>query len=203
MHKAMKLNINIQKGYTLIEIMVAVAIFFGVLVAPTGFLIVSLKSQMRTLASQELLDQTSYVLEYVSRALRMAKKDKNASCIDLNSNYRKTDSRILAGVTYSGPGIKFESYHDTPVCQEIFLDESDGRLKESKNGAAPLPLTSDDLEVLSFNVSGEESWDQYDNSQPRVTFSLEVKGGKNLKPEIQPKMRIQTTVSQRNLDVTY
>jgi len=192
-----------KKGYTLIEVMVAVAIFFSVLAAPTGFFIASLKSQMRTLASQELLSQTSYFLEYISRALRMAKKDKNGSCLGLNSNYMKTNSRTLAGVTYSGPGIKFESYHDTPICQEIFLDGNDKVLKESRNGAAPLPLTSGKLEILSFNVGGEESWEQYDNLQPKVTLFFEIKGGKNLKPELQPKMKIQTTISQRNLDVTY
>lgn len=192
-----------KKGYTLIEVLVAVAIFFTVLAAPTGFFIGSLKAQMRTLASQELLNQTSYFLEYISRALRMAKKDKNDSCIGLNSNYQKTNTRTLAGVTYSGPGIKFKSYHDTPICQEFFLDENDKVLKESKNGAAPLPLTSDNLEIVSFKISGEESWGQNDNLQPKVTLFLEIKGGRSLKPELQPKIKIQTAVSQRNLDVTY
>jgi hypothetical protein len=42
--------------------------------------------------------------------------------------------------------------------------------------------------------------DQADDLQPRVTFSLEVKK-KNV--EDSPKSQIQTTVSQRNLDIEY
>ena len=76
-------------------------------------------------------------------------------------------------------------------------------MKEIRDGGEPLPLTSDDLEVLSFKVGPTESWGQDDNKQPRITLFLEAKGVKSQKPELQPIIRIQTTISQRNLDVTY
>lgn len=190
-----------KSGYTLIEVSVAVAIFFIVLAIPSGYLIGSLKSQIKTLASQELLDQTSYALEYISRALRMAKKDGDGSCIDSKLNYKKTESRTINGIIYLGPGIRFESYHDPPICQEIFLDNNDETLKESKNDATPLPLTSADLEINLFNIAGEESWGQNDTEQPRVTIFLNIKGGSSFKEELQPEIKIQTTVSQRNLDI--
>ena len=67
------------KGYTLIEILVAVGIFTTVIAAPTGFFVSSLKGQQRALASQKLIDNVSYSLEYVSRTLRMAKKELNCA----------------------------------------------------------------------------------------------------------------------------
>ena len=189
-------------GYTLIEIMVAVGIFTVVIAAPTGFFVSSLKGQQKALASQELFDNVSYSLEYISRTLRMAKKDLTGACLgSVGLNYAKTNSRSLGGVVYSGPGIKFKNYQS--VCQEIFWDTRDNRLKESKNGASPIPLTSDDIKIVSFAFGPETSWDQNDNEQPRITLSMEIKGARGQRSELQPEMKIQTTISQRNLDVTY
>ena len=200
-----------KNGYTLIEVLVAVGIFTIIIAAPTGFFVGSLKGQLKALASQKLLDNTSYALEYISRSLRMAKKDTIGNCISpLDSinyrNYEKTDFRELNGIGYSGLGIKFKNYQE--VCQEFFLDETEGhetkgQLMESKNGTAPVALTSDELEVVSFKIGPAESWDQNDNDQPRVTLFLEIKGGKGQMEELQPLIKIQTTISQRDLDVPY
>jgi len=201
-----------KKGYTLIEVLVAVGIFTILIAAPTGFFVGSLRGQLKTLASQKLLDNTSYTLEYISRSLRMAKKDTIGSCISpLDStnyrNYEKTDFRELNnGIGYSGIGIKFKNYQE--VCQEFFLDETEGhetkgQLMESKNGTAPVALTSNELEVVSFKIGPADSWGQNDTDQPRVTLFLKIKGGKGQMEELQPLIKIQTTISQRNLDVPY
>jgi len=187
-----------ENSYTLIEVVVAIAIFFVIVSVPTGFFILSVRGQRKALISREIIDNSSYVLEYIGRALRMAQKDFDGSCIDVNLNYKNTSSRILGGTNYSGPGIKFENYQAPPVCQEFFLDLNDLRLKESKNGASPLPLTADDLEVATstFQPSGQQ---QGDGLQPKVTILFEIQK----KGQPGTKMKIQTTISQRNLDVTY
>lgn len=182
------------KGYTLIEIMVAVGIFFVIIAAPTGFFVASLKGQQRALASQELLDNVSYALEYISRSIRMTKKDDiEISGVTLNclTEGYKVNYAITA------QGIKFRNYNNE--CQEFFLEG--GRLKESKDGVINY-LTSDDLMVEKFEISlsGE---DQADTLQPKVTLFLEVKGNRGSSPDLQPVIKIQTTISQRDLDVQY
>jgi len=195
---------HIQKGYTLIEVLVAVGIFTILIAAPTGFFVGSLRGQLKTLASQKLLDNTSYTLEYISRSLRMAKKELSA---DPLTACLLEGGTILYGhnyqITRGGNGLKFINYKNE--CQEFFLDENDHRLKESKNGAAPVALTAEDLEItsltgLKFKLSGES---QADTDQPRVTLFLKIKGARGQKPELQPEIKIQTTISQRNLDVPY
>jgi len=57
--------------------------------------------------------------------------------------------------------------------------------------------------VVSFNIGPANSWDQGDYEQPRVTIFFDIKGkGGGVKPEEQPRIKIQTTISQRNLDTT-
>jgi len=187
-----------NKSYTLIEVLVAVSIFAILIAAPTGFLVGSLKGQQKVLASQKLLDNTSYTLEYISRALRMAKKELS---IEPTTACLLEDSTILYGynyqITWEGAGLKFINYKEE--CQEFFLE--DNRLKESKDGIENY-LTSEDLEItsLKFRLSGES---QTDTDQPRVALFLEIKGGKGQLPELRPLIKIQTTISQRNLDVPY
>ena len=195
-----------KRGYTLIEVMVAVGIFTIVIAAPTGFFVSSLKGQQKALASQEVLDETSYALEYISRSLRMAKKELNCeskltpnTCVCLKNAGYGTNYELIH--EDEKKGIKFTNYRNQ--CQEFFLDINDNRLKEVKDGGEAIPLTSDDLEIVSFKIVPQDSWGQNDNKQPKITLFLEVKGIESARPELQPKIQIQTTISQRNLDVTY
>jgi len=61
-----------KKGYTLIEVLVAVSIFTILVAGPTGLFITALRGQRKALATMEIIDDSSYALEYISRALRMA-----------------------------------------------------------------------------------------------------------------------------------
>ena len=193
----MKKDINkYKKAFTLVEILVSIAIFSLLIAGPTGFFISSIKGQKKALSSQELIDNASYFLEYFSRAVRMAQKAKDTGCLSFsNLNYE-----LIAG-----PGIKFVNYKGE--CQEIFLflDEQTKtyRIKEIRKALDGIPkegfLTASNLEVSSFQVklSGET---QGDNLQPKVTVLLKMKGTSQSE-EMNPEISIQTTLSQRNLDI--
>lgn len=180
-------------GFTLIEMLITMLVFSIIIVAASGLFISAIRGQARTLAIQRLLDQTSYALEYMGRAIRMAKKDINGTCISAKLNYATTTSGT--------GGIRFKNYEDD--CQEFFR-EWDGiagvyRLKEVKAESINY-LTSPDLDTVSFKIGPSDSWDQYDTLQPRVTIFLEIRKAGS-EPEKQPKIKIQTTVSQRRLDI--
>lgn len=178
--------LNKNKAFTLVEMMITVLIFSIIIGTTTGVFVSAIRLQKYSLAYQQLLNQTSYVMEYMSRAIRMAKKDK-IGCID-ESNYYE-------GINHS---IKFATYHNE--CWGFFLEDSTKRLKawkETSEGISKYYLTSDDFDVTSFNVvvSGDGT---ADSLQPRVTIFMEVRGRGS---GYQPKIKIQTTISQRNLDV--
>jgi len=185
----MKKDINKHKrAFTLVEVLVSIAIFSLLIAGPTGFFIASIKGQKKALSSQELIDNASYFLEYASRAIRMAQKEKNISCLDFDGvNYELT----------AGPGVKFINYKGE--CQEIYLETETKRLRERRGGQETGYLTSANLEVADFQVrlSGET---QSDNLQPKVTILLRMKGKSPLE-EMNPEIIVQTTLSQRNLDI--
>ncbi len=180
-------------GYTLIELLVSVSIFAILVSSITEIFISSLRAQRRVLAYGEIVDSSSYALEYMGRFLRMAEKDdlEGFNCLIGNKvNYEITSNPI---------GIKFKNYHGQ--CEEFYL--KDGQIRESRNSSNPsesldLPLTPSDLEVsdLRFEIYGES---QNDTIQPRVTISFNI----HKKGEHKTMTKFQTTISQRNLDTKY
>lgn len=177
-----------KKGFTLLEMIVVIGIFSVLSGAIFGIFISGIHSQRKVLTQDQLLEQANYILEYISRALRMARKD------DLEGKSCLIGQKVNYEITHNGQGIKFQNYNKQ--CQEFYLEN--GQIKEEREGVGVLPLTSSSVQVnfLKFNISGET---QTDNLQPKVTIFLEISD----KEQNSPKIRLQTTISQRNLDVNY
>jgi prepilin-type N-terminal cleavage/methylation domain-containing protein len=201
-----RFSFSVQKGVTLIEMLVAVTVFAITVGAISGIFISGIRTQRRILATQELLDQTSYVMEYAGRALRMAKKELSDPATCLTTVGRGYNYESLAS-----DRIRFLNYENK--CQEFYQDGS--VLKERKstdnselNFGSPSPLTSTKLNVnvLRFNLSGAAQPTSTDCSvtdclQPRVTIFLEIEGRET--GVGRPKIQIQTSISQRDLDIQY
>ena len=164
---------NASKGFTLIELLIAMAIFSIGIGAAVSILSVTIKSQRIALATQEILDQTSYALEYFSRAMRMTQPE-------------------TLQITGGGSGVKFTN--SKGVQQEIFVEN--GQLKQSDidangNRIEALNLTSSDAQIISAGfVKGN-------NSPPTITFALDIKT-KGSRPQDIMEIMLQTTISQRN-----
>jgi type II secretory pathway pseudopilin PulG len=189
-------------GYTLIEVLTTITIFLLISGSVTGLFFSSVMAQRKALASQKVFDNISFTLEYMSRALRMAKKDIDGSCLGASFIKWNYSTSTLTGEK----GIRFLNYNKK--CQEFYLS-NDGIIYERKsddntnNFVSNLPMTPSDFEISTttskFYVQGAPQ-PPADNLQPRVTIFLDVKT-KGAKPESIAKIQIQTTISQRDLDV--
>lgn len=215
------IGIKKNKGFTLIELIVVMAVFLIIIATAVGIFISIVQHQRRIMSEQELLNQISYVVEYMSKALRMAKKDEIGTClIDEQGNtgyiYLLTKPDTSSGFYR---GVKFINQSDNDACQEFFIEYIDDTkpelgfaLKEIKKYSSADPddsiaLTSDKVKInsIKFGINGSEGgiWggvagaSENDDSQPRITISLDVQ----IKGDNQPVKKIQTTVSQRNLNV--
>ena len=187
-----------RTGFTLIEIIFAVAVFVIVVTAASTIFVQVIRGQRRNLAYQELLDQTSYVMEYMSRSIRMAMKDD----IEIWGFPAPAPPGCLGGadkVNYeiiNGSCLRFRDYENQR--HEFCLVAN--KLVEIIDGGSPIDLTSaSNLNVLPLPpnpswvaITGEG---QGDGRQPLVTILLQVEGREGT------SIQIQTSISQRNLDI--
>ncbi len=183
-----------HKGFTLIELMVAVFVFSLITGGALNLLLSSMKAQKQYLSSQRLYNQSSFAAEYMARALRQARKE-------LTSAPNNCLTTVGRGYNYQiAPDQKSIRFLDkNSKCHEFFLTGTDLRERISSNalasgfpgfpGISGIPFVSADFPVQSvkFSAIGEN---QTDVNQPRATFSFMISG-----------MEFQTTVSQRNFDV--
>ena len=176
---------NNNSGFTLVELLVVIATFVVIVITSVNLFVLMISHQRRSLAEQELLSQTSYVTEYMSRALRMAAKAVDTSCIDeVGKTYQ---------VNTGGTSIKFFN-NSNNTCQEFLLQS--GRINEIKDSGSVVPLTTESLLINGFNVKvyGDTVGDQ---AQPRVVIAIDIERPAQ---DFQLRKHMQITVSQRNID---
>lgn len=208
-----------NKGFTLVELMVVMAIFLFIIAGAIGIFISIIQYERRILAEQELLNQMSYVIEYMSKALRMAGKDGTGDCLgEAGYSYLLTRPDSTTGFYR---GIKFINASDNYACQEFYLDNyvSQGGsnitvLKEKKVYPLYVPvsdenavaLTSEKFKITSlrFGINGTDGRvggtyyaSDDDAIQPKITILLDIQPLSDSDQEIK---KIQTTISQRKLN---
>jgi len=185
------------KAFTLVETLVSIGLFGFISLALADIFVASIRGQTRILQNQQLMEQSSYALEYMGKILRMAQKDTTGTCTGrVNANY---------GVgTAPEVSISFLAYDTTNEeyrCRQ-FLFESDA-VKEKKstdetsaNFGSAQEITSSKVKVegLTFAVTGDSA---ADTIQPRVTVMIKMKTNISINP---PDITVQTSVSQRHLD---
>jgi prepilin-type N-terminal cleavage/methylation domain-containing protein len=185
-----------NKGFTLIEMLVAVAIFSGISLLLVNIFIALVSNENRILQNQKLLDEATYSLEYMSKAITMAQMDDDAgTCTgtpDANFGIATNSITFLAHDTTTG----------TYKCRRFFLDgnaiqEEWSSDKSYGNLESETPITSTKVKVdkLTFGVTGDAT-----GYQPKVTILVNLEY--NSSASNNPKISVQTSISERNLNIT-
>ena len=152
-----------QRAFTLIEMIVVMAVFLFVIGAAIGIFVSILQNQKRVLGEAQILNQISYAEEYMSKALRMAKTSTTPTdelCIPKGFIYELTHPNTDEGGAYYG--IKFINQTDNDVCQEFYFEDGilyDKNVSKAEN--LPVALTPDNLQFnlanpIKFAINGSE-----------------------------------------------
>lgn len=185
---------NSNRGFTLLEVLVAASIFAIVMTAASGIFAAAIRDQDRILKRQMAISNTSYALEYMSRSLRMAKKDLDGDC--LTGNYSTGGETCNYKTNSDNTAIRFLNHNKK--CVQFYEEGGQIKIKKSATTTDTFsgghPFTSDkfDISKLKFKLKGAC---QSDNFQPSVTIMLRAR------IDDQTSFNTQTTVTQRNLDV--
>jgi len=193
----MSFNFSNKKGFTLVELMVSVFIFSLIVGGVVNALVAGISFQRRIIAEQRMFSEMSFVLEYMSRTLRMARKDIAGTCISRNHNYATTTTpapNTLRFLNFDGDCQDF-SFATGVISKRIATSSSSADLP-----AIAIPLTSGNVIITNLAWDrGGSTWHSPATNQSRVAIVLTMRA--NITGSA--TTTIQTVVSQRQLNVPY
>lgn len=173
-----------MNGFTLLELIIAVAIFLVLTTIAGNIIFSAVRFQRVASDAQDLEDNLRGAFEIMGREIRLAAKDDQGTCVASRTNYE-----------FTAESLKFLTDRNTCI---RYSRDSAGRIqKENLSPALPTEqLTADSVEVLSlrFDVLGESGDDK---EQPRVVIRVSARN----KGSAEPLLKLQTTLTQRELDV--
>ena len=186
-----------SRGFTLIETMIAIAVFLIVVMIGMGALLNASAIHKKSQDIRSIMDNLSFVMEDMSRNLRTG---YDYYCVsDGNFPPAPTTRSCAMGVSQ---GISFKDTSvDNSISQWAYKIE-DSKIYKSTDGTTfGLPLNTDEIIIdpvnSGFTVTGAEPPGDID--QPYVTIRLV--GHINFKGTDAPiPFNLQTSVSQRLVD---
>ena len=168
------------RGFTLVELMVAVSIFSVVAIVASVALLNMINVQEKTAALRAVNDNVNFALELMMREIRTGTQ----YCIEAGTCMPATNPDTFSFVSESGETIVYRL--------------ENGRIERRVVPQSFLGITSPDIVVgrLNFIVEGEAEGDR---RQPRVTIILHAEAA-SPRGDITSTLDLQTTVSQREID---
>ncbi len=217
-----KSSYNNQKGFTLVEVMIAVGLFVVVMIAGVGAVLSANSSHKKTQSQRAILDNMSFILEDMSRNIRLGSTLRCPAGVSASPLGGSEEHLVgsISGVTSSdcGPGaggearsVAFETQTGDPANdadQAVYMFYTNDRLYKSINGGADFyPISAEGVKFSAdsgFTVLGSAPFSDSgtgigatDAVQPRAVIRL---SGTIQYKDILTPFDIQTTVSQRFID---
>jgi len=188
------------KGFSLIEILVALGLFSFVITITTTGLLSLLDANAKSQTLRLAMDNLSFVLDNLSRNARTG---YNYSCYTTTPSSPDTgNSRADCSSSTGGVALSFTDGETGNRVTYRRNGESIERGVSINNSAGSWsPVTSDNVKIndMSFLVSGTDFNTDGNDKQPTVTIWLTGEVGAFTKTK--SDFEIQTTVTQRILDL--
>lgn len=189
MHKT-KTNKFINRGFSLIELMVSISIFTIALLVSSGAILSVLSANKKSQTLQVVMDNLNVSLESMTRDIRFGSK--------YFCGPGWSPGQVLDCAT-SGRDQMYFLQSDNLTNVQYYWDSATNKIMKRKlPDPTGFPITGDDVKItsLSFTVSGTSITD---HKQPRVLIT--VQGETNVgKTSTKSDFFLETLISQRNFD---
>lgn len=183
-------KLKAQKGFTLIEIIVAISVFTFIMFISTGSILSILDANRKSQNTRTVLDNLNYSVEAMTRSIRFG---SNYHC-DISTGSISS----VRDCTTGGSSIAVLDSNGARVIYRL----NNGAIEKSANsGASYSKLTSADVTItnITFYVIGSTPYSsESSHYQPRVI--IVISGFAGVKASSKTSFTIETTVSQRMID---
>lgn len=200
------INTKKSSGFTLIEMLVAMAVFMIVMTVAVGSLISIIDANRKAQAIKNVVNNINFALESISKDMRVGTK---YSCYTEGIYVGNCAGDGGTGVKYTSG--KVDNGGNNYVIRYKFVSnpqDGQGNIQRCINidynndtcspwESLTAPVYSVDITNMKFYVFGADTINSplVDKKQPRVIITLEGEAG--VKDSIKTNFNIQTTVSQR------
>ena len=178
-------------GFTLVEIMVSLSIFVIIMVVIMGAILGIFDINNKVQTQKTALDNINFALESMSRTIRFG---TNYHCGSITPLTSPSDCPTSAGLS---------TFSVTASDGSLITYALVGARLVQAIGSNILELTSPEVIIQSvvFRVFGSSPYSSGDMFQPQVIITISGTSGSVNKPKTQSTFRLETTVSQRKLDI--
>lgn len=196
-----KKNIKNKKGFTIIEMMIAIALFLVIVIYGMQSLLNASLVHKKTQDVRSILDSLTFTLDDMSKNLRVG---SNYHCIEDDIDFNNLDEPKSCE---SGSGISFMPADISGSSTWVYLIY-DGHIYKNTQPSSGfditeyIQLTPEEVtieNISGFSVLGAESPIDGDNQQPLVIIKLIGTINRN---NVSTPFSIETAVSQRLIDVS-
>jgi prepilin-type N-terminal cleavage/methylation domain-containing protein len=206
-----------QQGFTLIEMIVSLAVFAMVATTSIGALLVLIATNEQLQVEQSIMTNLSFALDSMTREIRTG---TNFYCVDTNSTYsaslpvfgssydldslgRVQDcanglSQDLRGLAFTEGGNSISASDDKIL---YFYDDDDHKIYRRVGTQNRESIISSGIYIKDFDfiVTGTEPLSDAGNEREQPTVTILIKAAESATSL--KEYQIQTTVTQRTLDI--
>ncbi|HEC32851.1 MAG TPA: type II secretion system protein [Candidatus Kaiserbacteria bacterium] len=185
-----------KKGFSLIEIMVAVSLFAVVMTISVGSLLSLIDANRKAQALNSVINNLNFALENMSRNIRVGDVYHCSTSTSVPSNINTPKDCSSGGALFAFEGNKGDPTDSTDQIIYRFINS---RIEKSIDGGATfIAITAPEVTIneMKFYTVGTT---RGDSLQPRVVMT--VQGTAGISAKSQTSFNLQTTVSQRVLDL--
>ncbi len=182
-------------GFTLVELLVSLAILSIILTIGIGLVLTSNASVKQSRSKRKVMDNMTFALESMSRAITYG---NHFGCYSSAS----TSNCDIYNAPPGSPSLYFKGSYlgnivDISYEKKIDFNTGYGYIARTINGGDSVSLTDPKIDIkdLTFFVSHTDVW-AFDHQQPRVTVVIR---GFSYAKDTPEEFFIQTTLSQRDL----
>jgi prepilin-type N-terminal cleavage/methylation domain-containing protein len=181
---------NSQSGFTLVELLVALAVFMVIMTISLGSVLSIVDAGRKARSLRAVMTNLNFTFEAMSRDIKFG----DVYHCGVTTLPTWTPQNCTGTGLPPANGLTFRTSDGTPTIYRLNGTQIE---KSTDNGSSYIGITSSEIVVqdLKFYVFGAAAGD---GAQPRVL--VQVRGYAGTKPTAQSRFFLQTILSQRDLD---